>query len=150
MRPRRSSRRFSAHCGAPSTTREKGMGGASLMQLPGGVGNRVRRIAEAYADEFERKAVVSFLDQTGDYVPQSGQIVGILKAMLDDMQATLKKATADEVAAAKGYAELKASKEAQAAAAKEAIQTKTVRAGELALAIVQGQDGVEDTEKTVA
>merc|ERR1719191_1636824 len=109
---------------------EKGMGSASLMQMPGGVYDKVKRMAETFADEFDRKTVVSFLEQSGDYVPQSGQIVGILKNMLEEMQASLKKATEDEAAAASGYGDLKASKEAEAAAAKEATQSKTVRQGE--------------------
>merc|ERR1719305_648235 len=112
---------------------EKGMGSASLMQMPGGVFDRVKHIAEVYGEDFDRKTVLAFLEQSGDYVPQSGQIVGILKAMLDDMEA-----------------ELKASKEAQASASKEAIQTKTVRMGELALEVAQAQDGLEDTTKEVA
>ena len=129
---------------------EKGMGSASLMQMPGGVFDRVKHIAEVYGEDFDRKTVLAFLEQSGDYVPQSGQIVGILKAMLDDMEAELKTAKADEASAASGYAELKASKEAQASASKEAIQTKTVRMGELALEIAQAQDGLEDTTKEVA
>merc|ERR1719161_2184937 len=83
---------------------EKGMGGASLMQMPGGVADRVRRIAETRASDFDRKTVLAFLEQSGDYVPQSGQIVGILKAMLEDMSAELKKATEDEATAASGFA----------------------------------------------
>merc|ERR1719440_1877866 len=122
------------------------MGSAALVQMPGGVYGRVKRVAEAYADDFDRKTVTSFLEQSGDYVPQSGQIVGILKNMLDEMTASLKKASADEATAVSGFADLKASKEAEAAAAKEAVQTKTVRQGELALGIVQNSDSVEDTE----
>merc|ERR1719482_1669418 len=100
---------------------EKGMGAASLVQLPG-VAARIKQLAETSADltDFDRKAVTSFIEQGGDYAPASGQIVGILKAMKDDMEAELKKATA-----AKGFADLKAAKETEAAAADEAIRTKT-------------------------
>merc|ERR1719159_2172239 len=82
---------------------EKGMGSASLMQMPGKVYDRVKRMAETFADEFDRKTVVSFLEQSGDYVPQSGQIVGILKNMEEEMQSALTKATGDEDTAVKGF-----------------------------------------------
>merc|ERR1719171_140916 len=54
---------------------EKGMGGASLLQTEGG--SRLRKIADSFPfeDDMDRKSVMSFLDQSGDYVPQSGQIV---------------------------------------------------------------------------
>merc|ERR1719247_2381764 len=53
---------------------EKGMGGASFMQTEGG--SQLKKIAESYAftDESDRRNVVAFLEQSGDYVPQSGQI----------------------------------------------------------------------------
>merc|ERR1719310_1940267 len=74
---------------------EQGMGGAALMQLPGR--NLIRRLAEGgKLEEDDRKLVIAFLDQTGDYVPQSGQIVGILKSMKDEMEAELKEATESE------------------------------------------------------
>merc|ERR1719421_2669074 len=131
---------------------EAGMGAASLVQLPGGVGTRLRQLAESssYLSDFDRKAVASFIEQTGDYVPQSGQIVGILKSMKDDMEADLTKSTADEEAAVKSFADVKASKEAEISAADEAIRTKTARSGELAVTTIQTADDIEDTQKEVA
>merc|ERR1719443_1133792 len=105
----------------------------------------------------DRRNVLAFLDQSGDYVPQSGQIVGILKAMKDEMEASLKEAIADEEKAVAGFADLKASKEKEVEMATEAIETKTARAGELAVSIVQTKDAAEDaadeaaeTEKFIA
>merc|ERR1719478_2115705 len=66
------------------------------------------------------------------------------------MEGDLAKTTADEEAAAKGFADLKASKEAEAAAASEAIKTKTSRSGELAVTVVQTQDDIEDSSEEVA
>jgi len=130
---------------------EKGMGAASLVQLPGVVA-RIKQLAETSADltDFDRKAVTSFIEQGGDYAPASGQIVGILKAMKDDMESELKQATTDEETAAKGFADLKAAKETEAAAAAEAIRTKTARSGELAVSNVQTADDIDDTGKEVA
>jgi len=86
------------------------------------------------------------LDQTGDFAPQSGQIVGILKGMKDDFEAELKTAGEEEDKAIAGYGELKASKEQQQELATEAIETKTGRSGELSVSIVQTQDSLADTE----
>merc|ERR1719386_66096 len=74
---------------------EKGMGGASFMQLPGA--DKLHRLLESYpkVDPADRRDALSFLDATaanGDYEPSSGQIVGILKGMKDEMEADLKDA----------------------------------------------------------
>merc|ERR1719388_751400 len=129
---------------------EKGMGGASLMQLPGA--SRLHKLVENYPqmDSMDRQNVLAFIEQSGDYVPQSGQIVGILKSMKDDMEASLKEAIADEGKAVAGYADLKASKEKEIELATEAIETKTGRSGELAVAVVTTKDALEDTEAELA
>merc|ERR1719262_1780175 len=98
----------------------------------------------------DRKNALAFLEQSGDYAPQSGQIVGILKGMKDDMEANLKEAVADEEKAVAGFADLKASKEKEAEVATEAIETKTSRSGELAVSVVQTKDALEDTEVELA
>merc|ERR1719174_1953199 len=129
---------------------EKGMGGAALLQMPGG--DKLHKIVESYPnmDSMDRKNALAFLEQSGDYVPQSGQIVGILKAMKDEMEASLKEAIADEEKAVAGYADLKASKEKEVEMATEAIETKTARAGELAVSVVQTKDALEDTAAEAA
>merc|ERR1719421_2556957 len=98
----------------------------------------------------DKKTLMSFLEQSGDYVPASGQIVGILKAMEDDMKKALEEAVADEAKSVAGYGELKASKEKEVELASEAIETKTARAGELAVSVVQTADAVEDSTKELA
>merc|ERR1719498_1366406 len=70
--------------------------------------------------------------------------------MKEEMEASLVKAVADEEAAVKGFGELKASKEAEQAAATKAIETKQTRAGELAVSVVQVANDIEDKEKEVA
>jgi len=129
---------------------EKGMGGASLMQLPGA--SNLHKLIQSYGnmDDMDRKNVLAFLDQSGDYVPQSGQIVGILKGMKDEMEADLKSAVADEEKSIAGFGDLKASKEKEIEMASEAIETKTARSGELAVAVVQTKDSLEDTIAEVA
>merc|ERR1719230_1392514 len=126
------------------------MGGASLMQLPGA--SDLHRLVENYpnVDPVDRRNALAFLEQSGDYVPQSGQIVGILKGMKDQMEADLKEAVADEEKGIAGFADLKASKNKEIEVATEAIETKTSRAGELAVSVVQTKDALEDTQVEVA
>merc|ERR1719158_2411348 len=93
---------------------------------------------------------LAFLEQSGDYAPQSGQIVGILKGMKDDMEAELKEAIAAEEKAIAGFADLKASKEKEIEMATEAIETKTGRSGEIAVSVVQTKDSLEDTTEELA
>merc|ERR1719235_2116216 len=109
---------------------EKGMGGASFVQMP--EANVIRKLADASPslDPMDKKNLLAFLEQSSDYAPQSGQIVGILKAMEDEMEASLKEAIADEEKAIAGFGDLKASKTQEVEMATEAIETKTARAGE--------------------
>merc|ERR1719197_34335 len=129
---------------------EKGMGGAALLQMAGG--DRLHKLIENYPnmDAVDRRDTLAFLDQSSDYAPQSGQIVGILKAMKDEMEASLKEAIADEEKAVAGFADLKASKEKEVEMATEAIEAKTGRAGELAVSVVQTKDALEDTAAEAA
>merc|ERR1719183_1305433 len=127
-----------------------GMGGAALLQMPGTSG--LHKLVASYPnmDSMDRRNVLAFLEESGDYAPQSGQIVGILKAMKDDMEASLKEAVEGEERAVAGFAELKASKEKEIEMATEAVETKTVRAGELAVSVVQTKDALEDTIEEVS
>merc|ERR1719443_2191754 len=80
----------------------------------------------------------------------SGEITGMLKAMLEEMEGDLATAKKDEVTAASGFEELSAAKEAEIASATSAIESKTKRAGEVAVEVVQTQDDMEDTQEEVA
>merc|ERR1719160_1689307 len=100
---------------------------------------------------FEKKTMTAFLDAKDDSAsPGSDQIVGILKAMKDEMESTIKSTETAEEEAVKGYAELKAAKEKEIELASEAIESKTKRVGELAVSIVQSEDGAEDAAKEKA
>jgi len=129
---------------------EKGMGGASFVQMP--EASVIKKLADASPsmDPMDKKTLMSFLEQSGDYAPQSGQIVGILKAMEDDMKKSLEEAVADEAKAVAGFGDLKASKEKEIELASEAIETKTARAGELAVSVVTSADELEDATKEKA
>ena len=121
---------------------EQGMGATGFIQTEAGVTLKraIAQIADSVASDDDRSMVMAFLEQKGDYAPQSGQIVGILKNMLDEMQKNLESTTADEDAAVKGFADLKGAKSKEIEVASAAIETKTVQSGELAVAIVQSKD----------
>merc|ERR1719478_692476 len=94
---------------------EKGIGGGFL-QSKTSLMDRLHKILNTAQslDAYQRSTVTSFLAGTqnpyGDYHGQSGEIVGILKTMKDEMDAGLNGAVGDEEKAAAGYAELAAAK----------------------------------------
>jgi len=129
---------------------EKGMGGAALLQMPNG--DRLKKIVENYpsVDASDRRQALAFLEDSSESTGASDQIVGILKAMKDDMEAELKEAIAAEEKAIAGFSDLKASKEKEIEMATEAIETKMGRAGDIAVSVVQSKDALEDAQDAAA
>merc|ERR1719453_3006 len=66
------------------------------------------------------------------------------------MEGDLKSANEAEASAVKNFGDLSAAKNSEISAATSAIESKTKRAGEVAVEIVQTQDDFEDTEADVA
>jgi chromosome segregation ATPase len=128
---------------------EKGMG--SFLQMPKAQVSRVSNAVEASStvDDWHKESIMALL-QGKQGMESSGEITGMLKAMLDEMQGDNKSTKNDEFAAAKGYEELKAAKTSEVNAATAAIEQKTKRSGELAVEIAQTEDDLEDTEAEVA
>jgi len=130
---------------------EKGMGAKALMQMSKQSLVQLTKAARSSMalDDVEKSTVLSFLDGTanpfGDYAPASGEIVGMLKAMKDEMDKDLNGAVATEEAAQAGFDGLASAKKAEIAAAGEAIEAKTSRQGALAVLIATTGDDVEDT-----
>merc|ERR1719408_527009 len=131
---------------------EKGMGAASFMQTPHC--DQLKKLVSSSnsMNSFDRENVVAFLEQraNGDYVPQSGQIVGILKSMQDDMEKSLASETAEEKASVAGFADLKDAKSKEISVASAAIESKTAQSGELAVLVAQGKNALEDSEAELA
>merc|ERR1719331_1609680 len=120
---------------------EKGMGNF----LQSGVrADRLIKVARSShaVDDFEREEVLSMLQGK---TQASGEILGMLKAMKDEMDGDYKGAISDEEAAAKGYKELEAAKQSEISAASSAIEAKTARSGQLAVAVVTTADDIKDT-----
>jgi septal ring factor EnvC (AmiA/AmiB activator) len=125
------------------TAVEQGMG-AAFLQTP--TASILRRVAEKRQEE----DVLSFLSSGEGYAPASGEIVGILKTMHDEMAADIAEEKAAEAAAIKAYDELTAAKTKEVNALTKAIEEKMTRAGELGVEIVQMKNDLGDTAEALA
>merc|ERR1719271_1650492 len=129
---------------------EKGMGKSFIQQNQESVARVVKVVKAATSvDEYEKSEVLGLLqgkqNPFGDYSAASGEIVGMLKAMKDEMDKDLNGAVGDEETAAAGFEEPAAAKKAEISAASEAIESKTVRSGDLAVSVTTTADDIEDT-----
>jgi hypothetical protein len=129
---------------------EKGMG-ASFMQTA--VGSKVKAIIEKQAENMDvddKETISAFLEAGGDYQPASGQIVGILKNMKDEMEKAIGEAKSAEDSAISSFGELKGAKQKEIAATTDAIESLTKRSGELAVSIVQNKNAAKDASEEAA
>merc|ERR1719269_303868 len=118
--------------------------GAAFLQTP--TPNILRKVAE----KRQEQELVSFLSGSEEYAPASGEIVGILKTMHDEMTADIAEEKAAEEAAIKAYEELMAAKTKEVNALTKAIEEKMTRVGELAVEIVQMKNDLGDTAEALA
>merc|ERR1719375_3014301 len=91
--------------------------------LQTGTAQTIRKLTLAHEESLQdgdREALAAFLAVPwgAGYVPQSGQIVGILKQLGDELSADFAEAKATEEAAIKAYGELMAAKKKEVAAIK--------------------------------
>jgi len=124
---------------------EAGMG-SFLQTADAGV---LRRFIAAKQDlpESDRSDVLAFLSGTqgGEYAPASGEIVGILKQIGDEMEATIKDLVDTETAAKAAFEELTAAKKKEIAALSASIESKLTRTGEIGVEIATVKNDAEDT-----
>eukprot|EP00448_Togula_jolla_P034343 CAMPEP_0170637220 /NCGR_PEP_ID=MMETSP0224-20130122/38277_1 /TAXON_ID=285029 /ORGANISM="Togula jolla, Strain CCCM 725" /LENGTH=715 /DNA_ID=CAMNT_0010967049 /DNA_START=57 /DNA_END=2204 /DNA_ORIENTATION=+ len=127
---------------------EKGMTGGFLQT---GAAQVLRKLSESAEEmmDVDRQLLVSFLssEEGTDYAPQSGEITGMLKQLGESMAKGLAEATAQEEAAIAEYTELAAAKKKEVTALTTAIEEKSVRVGEVAVAAVEMKNDLADTEK---
>jgi len=130
---------------------ENGMKGSFLQSNSA---NLVRRFAMEKADipDSARQELLAFLSGSEEqgYVPQSGEIVGILKQIKDEMEAGLKSATDDENAAIQTYEGLMAAKKKEVATLTSQIEAETKRLGELNVLLATGENQIEDAKEALA
>merc|ERR1719420_2342905 len=106
----------------------------------------------------QHRVLAAFLQQPADYMdaeptfkqsyaPQSGEILGILKQMLEEFQTDLSQAQKEEIAAQTGFEELKASimKELE-----PTVEIHTKKDGEKAATDAKTDDAKKDKEDTEA
>merc|ERR1712204_126354 len=128
---------------------ETGMAGAFLQTTEA---NSLKQFAMEKADipDEMRQEVLSFMGGKGEYAPQSGQIVGILKQMSDEMAKSLEEAETTEAEAIKAYEALMAAKEKEVETLNAQIEAKLTRKGELGVELAGGLNELEDTETSLA
>merc|ERR1719172_13359 len=134
-----------AALGKASDAIAKGMSGAFLQSA---AANVLRDMAsgENSLSRYQRDTLTSFLSTSSGYAPASGEILGILRQLKEDMEKELKDVTEAENAAITEFEGLVSAKEKEIAAATEAIESKTQRAGEVAVEIVSLKNDLEDTK----
>jgi septal ring factor EnvC (AmiA/AmiB activator) len=124
---------------------EKGMSGAFLQTRAASTLRQISLSADMIPAD--RDLLASFLSEGTQYAPQSGQIVGILKTLKDEMDKDLADATSEENSAQGSFESLVASKKKEIEALTKAIESKTMRIGELGVKIAQMENDLEDTQE---
>jgi len=127
---------------------EKGMSGAFLQTQSASVLRKLS-VSVDMAPE-DREELASFLSQGDSYVPKSGEITGILKTMKDEMEKDFATATSEENDAIAGFEALVAAKKKEIEALTKAIESKTMRVGELGVKIAEMENDLEDTQEALA
>jgi len=126
---------------------EKGVAGSFLQTSAAGV---IRKLAiTSNMDDADRQEIMAFLQSSSEYAPASGEIIGILKQMGDEMTAGLAEATAAEEEALKLYDEMMAAKKKEVETLTKAIEEKSVRVGELAVSIAEIRNEADDAAESL-
>jgi len=127
---------------------EKGMSGAFLQTNAASVLRQISVSADMVPAD--RDLLASFLSTGSSYAPKSGEIVGILKTLNDEMTKDLADATAEENSSIASFDSLVASKKKEIGALTKAIESKTSRVGQLGVKIAQMENDLEDTKEGLA
>merc|ERR1712079_787338 len=128
---------------------EAGMAGKFLQTSTENVATLQQLVINMDMSSTDRDMLTSFLSQGTGYAPASGEILGILKQMLDTMVAELNEITITEEKAIKDFEALIAAKEKELNANTGAMETKIERAAEVGLEIVEMKEDLDDTSKAL-
>merc|ERR1719364_320741 len=130
---------------------ESGMSGAFLQTASASILKKLSITMDI--SSMDRDLITSFLTQgqgeVSAYVPQSGQITGILKQMTDTMEASLATATEEGQTAIKDFNGLLSAKSKEIRALTKEIESKTARIGELGVELVTLKEDLDDTTKSL-
>merc|ERR1712151_1138901 len=146
--------------------------GGSLLQLPrtralsvaATVQHEMQKhssLLEGVLTPSERRAADSFIQAPEDYfdatptfkqsyAPQSGEIFGILRQMLETFESNLSASQKEELASQKAYEDLKAAKEGEIGAGQSQIDTKTQELADTDLKLAQSKEDHEDTKSSLS
>jgi len=141
-----------AAAGKAITAISKGMEGSFLQTKSAQLLKNVLITRHDLLMEDDRRDVLSFLSasEAEGYAPQSGQILGILKQMYDEMVKGANDAEDAEKEAIKIYEELMAAKKKEVDALSKDIEAKLERSGDLGIKIAQMKNDLGDTEEALA
>jgi len=130
---------------------EKGQagGGAFLQTKASTVLKRLVMSGSIELSTVDRDLLSNFLQGEGQG-PSSGEILGIMKQMHDEMAKDLKDMVADEEGAVADHESLITAKKKEVKANGKAIEVKTGRKGELAVELTKMKNDLEDTLESVA
>jgi len=131
------------------TAIEKGAGGAFLQTSDASVVKQLAMNSQKMMDA-DRQDILSFLSGSSSYAPASGEITGILKTMLDEMNVDLADAQATEKAAVADYEGLMAAKKKEVDALSAMIEQKLTRVGDLGVEIQEMKNDLGDTADGLA
>merc|ERR1719183_1322611 len=135
---------------------EKGMAGAFLQTSAASVLKRLLQSDSPIVGNLmdaDRQDLAAFLAAPAygnEYVPQSQEIVGMLKQMLDEMIAGEKDGSAKEEAANIAFKLTLKAKLAEIAALNKLIEDKLTRIGELSVKLAASKNDLEDTQEGLA
>mmetsp|Transcript_15019 Transcript_15019/g.33025 ORF Transcript_15019/g.33025 Transcript_15019/m.33025 type:complete len:701 (+) Transcript_15019:96-2198(+) len=103
-------------------------------------------------DKDEAAKVLTYLGQMNDpnYANQSGEIFGIMKQLLDQMQQELSEAQAKEAEASADFLDLRHAKESEVAAGEEAETAKTEQLAETKKKVADDTEDLTDTEDALS
>jgi chromosome segregation ATPase len=127
---------------------EKGMAGGFLQTESAAVLRRLSVTSVNMLDA-DRQELVAFLSgtQKDGYAPASGEILGILKQMKDEMEKDLAEETDAENSAIATYEELMAAKKKEVDSLTAQIEEKMKRVGDLGVEIATMKNDLEDTKE---
>jgi len=128
---------------------EKGTYGSFLQTS---AASTLRKLSISMDDlsEVDRNMIASFLTSDAHYTPQSQEIIGILKQMLDEMMGDLKDAKAGLKQCKSDYKVVLEINMKRITADEEAIEAKLKRIGELGVKIAMLKNDLEDTQEGLA
>eukprot|EP00746_Dinoflagellata_sp_MGD_P160272 gnl/MRDRNA2_/MRDRNA2_86911_c0_seq1.p1 gnl/MRDRNA2_/MRDRNA2_86911_c0~~gnl/MRDRNA2_/MRDRNA2_86911_c0_seq1.p1 ORF type:complete len:735 (+),score=224.88 gnl/MRDRNA2_/MRDRNA2_86911_c0_seq1:69-2273(+) len=130
---------------------EKGMSKDLFLQTDVAVRMRTMLLSlPATSLEASDREMLSAFLSTGsssqDGEPSSGEILGIMKQMKEDMEGDLKELIAQEESAKSAFDELVMAKQKEIIAATKAIEEKTGRVGDVAVELAESKNALEDVE----